>query len=144
MEYRDRIEGIEAGQLRGFFVGWPDPPSPETLLRILEGSAHRQIAWDEEAGRVVGFVTALSDGVLSAFVPLLEVLPDWQGRGIGTELMRRLLAELDGLYSVDLTCDPELETFYSRLGMRRSSGMMVRDYGAQSGRPADAPKGEST
>ena len=49
---------------------------------------------------MVGFVTAISDGVLSAFIPLLEVLPEWQGPGIGTELVRRILAELEDFYMV--------------------------------------------
>ncbi len=75
---------------------------------------------------MVGFVTAISDGVLSAFIPLLEVLPERQGEGIGTELVRRLLAELEDFYMVDLMCDPELETFYSRFEMVLLSGMGLR------------------
>jgi precorrin-8X/cobalt-precorrin-8 methylmutase len=68
---------------------------------------------------VIGFVTAVSDGVVSAYVPLLEVLPSYRRRGIGTELIRRLLARLDGLYMVDLACDEELVPFYERLGLGR-------------------------
>ena len=41
-----------------------------------------------------------------------------QGRGIGTELMRRLLARVEHLYMVDLCCDADLEPFYRRLGFR--------------------------
>ena len=33
-----------------------------------------------ESGRVVGFMTAISDGVLSAFIPLLEVLTSGASR----------------------------------------------------------------
>ena len=69
---------------------------------------------------VVGFVTVLSDGVLCAHVSLLEVLPRYQGRGIGSELMRRALGGLSNLYAVDVVCDPEVQPFYLRLGMRRS------------------------
>ena len=63
--------------------------------------------------------TAISDGVISAYIPLLEVLPDFQGRGIGKELTGRLLEELDGLYMVDLSCDEELVPFYEGLGLTR-------------------------
>jgi ribosomal protein S18 acetylase RimI-like enzyme len=81
-----------------------------------------------EPERVVGFVTAISDGVLSAYVPLLEVLPEYQGRGIGTELMRRLLARLEDLYMVDLCCDTDLEPFYRRLGLQTwDRGMGIRN-----------------
>ena len=64
--------------------------------------------------------------MLSAYIPLLEVLPEYQGTGIGTELMRRLLAELRDLYMVDLVCDPQLENFYRRFGMVLQSGMALR------------------
>ena len=79
-----------------------------------------------EDGRVVGFVTAISDGVLSAFIPLLEVLPDHQRQGIGSELVRRMLSRAGGFYMVDLVCDPELEPFYRRFELMLLSSMGVR------------------
>ena len=114
--YTDDLSGVDSPQLDGFFVGWPQPPSPEQHLALLRGSYAVVLARDETA-RVVGFVNAISDGVLSAYIPLLEVLPSHHGRGIGSELMRRLLARLDTFYMVDLVCDAELEPFYRRLGL---------------------------
>jgi predicted N-acetyltransferase YhbS len=66
---------------------------------------------------VVGFITAISDGVLSAYIPLLEVLKPYQGQGIGGRLVQRMLDQLNGYYMIDLLCDPELESFYARFGM---------------------------
>jgi ribosomal protein S18 acetylase RimI-like enzyme len=127
--YIDSVEGIRPGQLDGFFVGWPNPPSPERHLRLLANSDHVVLAVDDETGSVVGFITALSDGVLAAYLPLLEVLPAYQGQGIGSELMRRMLEKLDGLRVVDLMCDPELQPFYARFGMKPYSGMIIRNPG---------------
>jgi len=115
IEYTDSAAGVEPEHLQGFFVGWRNPPSPERHVGVLRGSAHVVIARDAET--VVGFVTAISDGVLSAFIPVLEVLPEYQGRGIGTELMRRMLARLAHLQMVDLCCDAALEPFYERFGL---------------------------
>ena len=129
IEYVDELAGVEPGQLQGFFVDWPNPPSPERHLEILQGSAHVVLARD--GTRVVGFITAISDGVISAYIPLLEVLPEYQGHGIGTELVRRLLAKLGDMYMVDLMCDVDVVPFYERLGLERwDAGMGVRNRGA--------------
>lgn len=129
----DATEGITLEQLKGFFVGWPSPPSPATHLRLLENSYAVVLAVDDATAQVVGFVTAISDGVLSAYIPLLEVLPAYQGQGIGGRLVERMLARLAHLYSVDLLCDVELQTYYARFGMRPATGMMMRNYARQSG-----------
>lgn len=124
--YADSLDGVEPGHLEGFFVGWPSPPPPERHLALLAGSSHVVLARDDD-GRVVGFITAVSDGVLAAYIPLLEVLPEWQDRGIGTELVRRMLDRLSGFYMVDLVCDDELVPYYRRFGMQRLSGMALRN-----------------
>lgn len=137
MRFITSVDPISSSQLHGFFVGWPDPPSPETHLAILRRSDAVVLAVDDESAQVVGFVNALSDGVLSAFIPLLEVLPAYQGRGIGSELVRRLLAQLSDLYAVDLLCDADVQPFYARLGLQPAQGMMLRRYERQAGRAAD-------
>ena len=131
--YQNDLTGINPTMLQGFFVGWPNPPSPETHYRLLQSSQHLVLALDDQAQRVVGFINAISDGVLCAYIPLLEVLPDYQQQGIGLELTQRLLAQLQHLYAIDLLCDPELQAFYAKLGMRPATGMMVRNYENQSG-----------
>ncbi len=131
ISYTDSVEDVRAAQLQGFFVGWPHPPTPETHLRVLQGSAHVVLAWDET--HVVGYITAITDGVLAAYIPHLEVLPDYQGQGIGSELVRRMLDRLRDLYMIDLICDADVQPFYERLGMRPYTGMVFRNYDRQSG-----------
>jgi ribosomal protein S18 acetylase RimI-like enzyme len=121
--YTTDVAGVGPADLEGFFVDWPVRPSPERHLEILRGSDYAVLARASDDGRVVGFVTAISDGVLSAFIPLLEVLPEWQRQGIGSELVRRILGELEDFYMVDLVCDPELEGFYRRFEMTLLTGM---------------------
>lgn len=128
--YRVGVDDLRADELRGgFFVGWPDPPDADAHLRLLRGSYRAVLARDGDV--VVGFVNAVSDGVCAAYVPLLEVLPAWQRRGIGAELVRRMVAELAHLYMVDLCCDPGLAPFYERLGFARAAGMVQRNYPRQ-------------
>lgn len=131
--YTDSLAEVTIDHLRGgFFVGWPNPPSPTTHYRILHNSAAIVLARIED-GTVVGFITAVSDDVSCAYIPHLEVLPAYQGQGIGTELVRQMLAKLRHLYMIDLVCDPELQPFYERAGMRKVTGMLVRNYDRQAG-----------
>lgn len=127
IEFTTSIEGVTPSQLKGFFAGWARSPSPEMHLRALQGSDELILAMDDETGEIVGFVTALTDGVMSAFIPLLEVREDYRGRGIGKELMRRILDRFGHLYMIDLCCDPELQPFYAPLGMVPSKGMLIRN-----------------
>lgn len=133
LTYTHSLDGITADKLQGFFVGWPNPPNSETHLRILQGSSHLVLAVDDQNGQVVGFMTAVSDGVSAAYIPHLEVLPEYQQKGIGSELVKRMLEMLRNIYMIDLTCDPDLQPFYQRFGMRPYSAMIVRNYARQSG-----------
>lgn len=133
IEYKNSLNGITPENLKGFFVGWPNPPSLMKHYKILENSAYFWVAIDSQSGDVVGFITAISDGVLSAFIPLIEVLPDYQGKGIGKRLMENMLSTLKAFYMVDLLCDQELQVYYDKFDMIRSQGMIIRNYQNQSG-----------
>ncbi len=133
IEYTSSLEGVTPDRLHGFFVGWPNPPSPETHLRILRGSDEVVLAKDTSSEKVVGFITATTDKVISAFIPHLEVLPEFQGNGIGSELVRKMLKRLEAFYAIDLMCDPDVQPFYERLGLRPYSGMVMRNHDRQSG-----------
>lgn len=128
IDYQTTLETIAPQQLTGFFAGWPKRPSPEKHYVILNGSAHIVLAMDRDSARVVGFVNAISDGIFSAFIPLLEVLPEYQGRGIGRELVSRMLEQLRGYYAIDLICDDQLQSFYEKLGLTKLTGMALRRY----------------
>ena len=131
IEYAEDPSGLSADRLRGgFFEGWPTPPSSERHLAHLRGAEVAIVAIDPAGGTVVGFVTAIGDGTLTAFVPLLEVLPAYRGRGIGRELVRRVLVRLADRSSIDLVCDPELVPFYERLGGTAGTAIHWRNRGA--------------
>jgi ribosomal protein S18 acetylase RimI-like enzyme len=127
ISYQDHLVGVTPERLIGFWSGWQTPPTPELHLRILAGSETILLAIDAEADdRVVGFINAIGDGVVSSYIPFLEVLPDYRGRGIGTELVRRMLERLHDRYMVDLVCDEDLVPFYERLGLTRYGAMVQR------------------
>jgi GNAT superfamily N-acetyltransferase len=116
---------VAASDLDPFFEGWPVAPAVERRMAALAGADRVMLAFDD--AQLVGFATAITDGAMSAFIPLLEVLPGYRGRGIGTELVRRLSASLAPIYAISLCCDEDLVPFYERLEMTRVAGMMRHD-----------------
>lgn len=84
----------------------------------------------EEEGLVVGFLTALTDGALCAFITLLEVMPGYRQRGIGSQLVEAFITECRDLYSCDLICDEDLKDFYERAGFIPYSAMIMRNRAA--------------
>jgi len=142
IRYTNNITAITADMLDGgFFAGWPSHPDVNTHLRLLQNSYLAYVAIDAVAGKVVGFINAISDGVLSAYIPLLEVLPAFQGRGIGAELVKHTLADLSHLYMVDIACDEDKALFYEKCGaIIHGRACIYRNYDAQMGDSGSSPE----
>lgn len=62
------------------------------------------------AGRV------LADGLDCAYIADVAVHPDHQGRGLGTEIIRRLAERASGHKKIILYARPGTERFYRKLG----------------------------
>lgn len=51
----------------------------------------------DSAGLLIGYVSAFSDGAFSTFVGELVVRPEFQRKGIGTELLRLVVERYSGI-----------------------------------------------
>ncbi len=129
--YIDSATTLAPSQVESFFAHWLHQPSPAALLQILKNSDQIVLAFDDDAQRVIGYITAISDGISCAYIPHLEVLEAWRGQGIGSELVRRMLDKLRHLYMIHLMCDPDVQPFYARLGFQPSTGMIIRNFDRQ-------------
>lgn len=126
--YRDSAEGLKENDMEGFYEGWRNAPIPAKRLKILGNSNYVVIAFDDEKNKAVGFINAISDKALSAYIPLLEVLPEYRGKGIGSELVKKMLDILAGYYMIDVCCDESQEGFYGKFGLKKVTGMVKRNY----------------
>jgi GNAT superfamily N-acetyltransferase len=97
---------------------WSSAEKPELLLQALRASHSLVTAWD--GNKLVGLGNAISDGCLVVYYPHLLVLPDYQGRGIGSRLMRMLLACYAGFHQHMLTADGRAVDFYRKCGFARA------------------------
>ena len=69
-------------------------------------------------GTLIGFTSVLSDGIGDAYIVDLMVHPDFQARGIGTALVKRVIIDLrdEGVKMINVVFDDGLEPFYKRFG----------------------------
>jgi len=128
IKYTNNLENLDENMLSGFFVGWLNPPSSSAHMRILKGSYCVWLAIDTEINKVVGFINAISDGVLSAYIPLLEVLPEYKKSGIGKTLFSHMLDSLKGFYMIDVVHDKELQGYYAQFGMFKHTASCLRNH----------------
>lgn len=126
--YQETLEGIGISKLKGFFSHWHHPQPPEHHLTMLEQSSYFTLALDSEQDKVIASITVLTDDIQAVFISMLEVLPEYQGQGVGSELVKRILEKYQHIPGIDLMCAPETQAFYERLGMKRSVGMVARNY----------------
>ncbi|MDY6826091.1 MAG: GNAT family N-acetyltransferase [Bacillota bacterium] len=116
------LEAAEIASLRES-VGW-DPRS-EQMKRISGSSFLVAACFDRDL--LVGHVDVLSDGIDDALVRSLMVRPAYQGRGIGRELLRRVINRLKEMRikTINVLFEPELANFYRRAGFRIIGGGII-------------------
>ena len=76
-------------------------------------------------GRVIGFLRAVSDGVVTTYVAGLLVAPEWRGRGVGQALLDACQT-LAPATRLDLLAEPGAVSFYDRAGFRSYAGFRRR------------------
>jgi ribosomal protein S18 acetylase RimI-like enzyme len=96
----------------------------DSLAQQLDGARWLVHAYDGD--RLVGFSRAISDGVTNAYVSSVMVDPDYRRRGIGRDMLERLIAERRGVRFVLHTRDTAAP-FYAALGFVEWTHMLVRD-----------------
>lgn len=67
---------------------------------------------------LVGYVDCVSNGVTDAYIQDLMVHPDYQGRGIGTDLMKKMINYLKEkhIYMISVVFEESLKPFYEKFG----------------------------
>ena len=140
IEYRPvRHEEIEAIRLFLSENGWAERVhDPERFRRMVEGADRTAVAW--EGSRVVGFARALCYGVSNGYLSTVAVAPDYRKRGIGRELVRRIVGD-DLEITWVLRAGRDSGGFWERLGFRPSEIAMERV--RRGSAPSSCPDGSS-
>lgn len=125
---------IPEKQVKALFeaLGWR---YDEALLpRLLLNSTFVISAWDE--ARLVGLARVVSDDVDASMLHHVGVHPDYQGGGLGTELVRRCVERFPHTGIVLMADTPTNAAFYTRFGFTPIANAMFRP-GRLPGRATD-------
>ena len=101
----------ELGELYRITLG---EKNPDDLRVAFTNSRFKVFAFD--GTRLVGAGRAIADGVDCAYLCDVAIHPDYQGRGLGRELMTQLRRLTEGHRKVLLYAAAGKEGFYRRLG----------------------------
>lgn len=98
-------------------VGWSD--ESEEMLDIFNqpfiGSDIVISAWDND--KLVGCIRAISDKAVRSVINDLAVLPEYQNKGIGKELLKRCISNYPNSEWILGTTENNIE-FYKKLGFK--------------------------
>jgi ribosomal protein S18 acetylase RimI-like enzyme len=100
-------------------VGWARRP----IRKVRKAIQHSYLVvtmWEQRGvrRRLIGFSRATSDHAFNATIWDVVVHPDFQGRGLGKELMKQMIKKLrsEDISNVTLFADPHVVDFYKGLG----------------------------
>jgi ribosomal protein S18 acetylase RimI-like enzyme len=105
-------------------VGWGHRVGDAQRFKTMMERADRTVV-AFEGGRVVGFARALTDGVSNGYISMVAVAEDARGRGIGRELVRRLVGDDAGVTWV-LRAGRGSGGFWEKLGFKSSEIAMEK------------------
>ena len=124
IHFVDSLEGVDWRAVKADLAAddFDNGRTPNELLRSFENSFAVAIAWKNE--RVVGTARLLADGVCNAYLVDVWTAVGERRRGIGSEMVRRLLARVPG-HHVALFTEDEIR-FYRDLGFEEEhTGMSL-------------------
>jgi ribosomal protein S18 acetylase RimI-like enzyme len=85
--YKD-IKTFSKEQLQDLFlsVEWSSGHYPEKLAIAMKNYGCVFTAWDHD--KLIGLISTMDDGIMTAYIHYLLVHPEYQGKGIGKKLVQ--------------------------------------------------------
>ena len=118
LTWSDTVDDIDWNALTAVYRAAPlGNKTPDGLKTAFTNSMYRCFVFDD--GQLVGAGRVLADGVDCAYLCDVALLPSHQGRGLGQQIVERLVALSRGHRKIILYAVPGKEPFYRRFGFRR-------------------------
>lgn len=101
--------------------------SPERLLEAMKQSWYSIYVYSGK--KLIGTGRVVSDGISNAYMCGLGVNTDYRNRGIGTEIVRRLVQRCSkSNLHIQFLCEEHLVRYYEKMGFEKfGAGMWAKD-----------------
>jgi len=115
--YKD-IKDFKQNELQDLFlsVKWSSGEYSDKLVAAIKNSSTVFTAWDND--KLIGLINVLDDGIITAYVHYLLVNPEYQGQGIGRELMRLVTEKYKNYLRIVLIAYNKAIGFYEKCGFK--------------------------
>jgi ribosomal protein S18 acetylase RimI-like enzyme len=122
--WSDTTDELDWNELSALYLAAPlGNKSAEWLKTAFGNSCYTLFV--REDGRLVGAGRALADGVDCSYICDVAILPSHQGRGLGRQIVARLVELSRGHRKIILYAVPGKEAFYRKLGFMRMATAMA-------------------
>lgn len=124
LEWTYSLENINWDELSNLYLIAPlGKKDPSDLKIAFSNSMYKCFVTD--SGNLIAVGRALADGIDCSYICDVAVHPDYQGRGIGKEVVSRLVALSSKHRKIILYAAPGKEGFYRKLGFLRMATAMA-------------------
>jgi ribosomal protein S18 acetylase RimI-like enzyme len=114
----DSDEGIDWERMSELYMKAPlGNKSPSDLKTVFSNSRYKCFLF--ERGTLVGAGRALADGLDCSYICDIALLPEYQGKGLGTIIIKHLIEKSKGYKKILLYSAPGSEGFYTKLGFKK-------------------------
>ncbi|MBR6880399.1 MAG: GNAT family N-acetyltransferase [Clostridiales bacterium] len=119
--YKDTHEFKKEDLERLFLsVDWSSGHYPDKLQTAMKNFETVITAWDGD--RLAGLVCAMDDGIMTSYIHFLLVDPEYQGQGIGRQLIERIKEVYRDYLRIVLVAYDDKLPFYESCGFKKGEG----------------------
>jgi ribosomal protein S18 acetylase RimI-like enzyme len=124
LEWKYSLENVDWEELYRLYLAASLGHEEASDLKVaFSNSMFKCFVYD--SGRLMAVGRALADGRDCSYISGVAVHPDYQGLGIGKEVVSKLVNLSTGHKKVILYAAPGKETFYRKLGFKRMATAMA-------------------
>lgn len=116
---KDKSLTLTSKQLEELFlsVEWSSGHYPDKLAIAMQNYETVFTAWDGDT--LVGLISAMDDGIMTAYIHYLLIRPEYQGKGIGKQLIERTKEKYKDYLRIVLVAYDKECGFYEHCGFKK-------------------------